>query len=57
VEKVKFRKFATESEKFSEIGGGNLKQGEMHHCLRGMDARDSLQDIFVSHGQAGSISE
>jgi len=33
-EKVTLGKFSTEPEQFSEIGG-NLKQGEMHHCLRG----------------------
>jgi len=32
-----FSKFSTQSENFSKIGG-NLKQGEMHHGLRGMDA-------------------
>ena len=36
-EEVKFGKFSTELENFSETGG-NLKQGGNHHCLRGMDA-------------------
>src|SRR6218665_568966 len=36
-EKVKLGKFSTKSEKF--LGNrGIMKQGEMHHCLRGMDA-------------------
>ena len=38
-EKVKLRKFSTESENFSKIGGGNLKQGGK--CIMvsgGMDA-------------------
>ena len=33
-EKVKFLKFSSEPENFSKIGE-NLKQGEMHHGLRG----------------------
>src|SRR6218665_3400194 len=33
-QKVKWGQFLTESEKFTEIEG-NLKQREMHHCLRG----------------------
>src|SRR6218665_2027734 len=33
-EKVQILKFSSESEIFSKIGG-NLKQGEMHHGLRG----------------------
>jgi len=38
-ENVKFRKFSTESETFSEIGRKS-ETGGMHHCLRGMDALD-----------------
>ena len=35
-EKVKFGKVSTESEILFGNRGGNLKQGEMHHCLKGM---------------------
>src|SRR6218665_3255571 len=40
-ERMKIVKFSTESENFSKIGG-NLKQGEMHHGLRGMDAHAGI---------------
>ena len=33
-EKLTFRTFSTKFKFFSKIGG-NLKQGEMHHALRG----------------------
>src|SRR6218665_3491237 len=47
-EKVKLGKFSTESEFFSEIGG-NLKQREMHHCFRGMDApAHNVTNIMIS---------
>ncbi len=43
LEKVKLGKFSTEFEKL--LGnGGNLKQREMHHCLRG----DGRMDTSVS---------
>ena len=45
-EKVKFGKFSTESEIFSETEG-NLKQGEMHHCLRG-DGRPCFGHVFLA---------
>ena len=38
--KGKIGKIFTESEKFLGNKGENLKQGEMHHCLRGMDATE-----------------
>jgi len=60
-EKVTFWKFSTESENFSKIGG-NLKQGEMHHGLRGdgrpwryvrnWDAKQTwtqTRAVFLSH--------
>jgi len=34
LEKVELGKCITVSEKCSEIGRGNLKQGGVHHCLR-----------------------
>jgi len=46
-EKVELDKFPMASEKFSEMG--NLKQREMHHCLRGMDAHDQLSDMSCTH--------
>jgi len=39
-EKVKSGKCFTESEHFF-LNRGNLKQSEMHHCLRGMDAPEN----------------
>ena len=41
LEMAKFEKISTVSENFMEIGG-NLKQGVMHHCLKGMDAPANL---------------
>ena len=44
-EKVKLGKFSTESEIF--LGNrGNLKRGEMHHCLRWMDAPAIAMPFF-----------
>jgi len=37
-EKVKLLTFSTEFEIFSEILGKSETWGEMHNCLRGMDA-------------------
>jgi len=45
-EKVKLWKFSTESEIFSEIGG-IWNRGEMHHCLRGMDAPGAASVLIL----------
>ena len=42
-EKVKFGKFSTESETFFGNREGNLKHGEMHHCLSGDGPLSLLQ--------------
>ena len=46
---VKLEKLSMESENFSKIGG-NLKQGKMHHCLRGMDAPVQEYNFYLSQG-------
>jgi len=50
--RVKLWNFSSSLKFFSEIGG-NLKQGEMHHCLRGMDA-PGWWSVLVFAGARGS---
>ena len=47
-EKVKFRKFSTESEIFSKIWGKSETGGEIHHGLRGMDAPARRINLLTS---------
>lgn len=47
-EKVKFEKFPTTSETFSEIGG-NGTQGEMHYCLLRGDGRHCNVLLIMFH--------
>ena len=45
-EKVKFRKFVTESEIFRKQRGKSETRGEMHHGLRG-DGRPCMEVLIV----------